>query len=204
VVLVGESKRILLQGRRIAIRAGYKYSQVTVFVDRGLGVHGIPDQASHLLDRRFLFDAGHSMCPTSHYLRLAQSPEGADVYSVFAENPENGSRTKLNDLFELSNDRRRQGGVVALPYALNVSWVGDSVEARYNIRALLSNQARKGGASFVSAEFEPEFDISNEQQRTRQFFLINQVGYFGLWLAARLADGHDRREARHSTHRVAS
>lgn len=199
VVLAGESRRLLIQARRVARQAGFEFSDITTFTDVGAGVHGIPTQAHEYLDSRFLFDAGHSMCPTDHYWRLRIGASGVNHYSVFREQRDNTSRTRVRELFGSDPIRRRTSGVVALPYALSSDWAELSASSLFNIRAVLMSEVSRGHAAFVSADFEPEFDLPSEHERTKRSFWLSKLRLeLGRLAILRLASSAIRSSPRHA------
>ena len=50
-------------------------SNIAVFRDHGLGTHGLPVHCRRLLDKQFLFEAGHSLVTVDHYRKLCSAKE---------------------------------------------------------------------------------------------------------------------------------
>lgn len=178
VVLAGDTRELLHAGRVEALRAGFRAGQITVFSDEGLGVHGIPYQARSLLDPRFIFDAGHSMCPAGHYFSLRLARDGFSTYSTFEERHGNASRLHISA--DGPRHVRVQHGVssrvLALPYALDTDWASRIAAFDFQLRQVVAADILAGRARFQAGEFEPEFDVPSEWRAVRQQFVRNRLG----------------------------
>lgn len=182
VVLAAEVPELLERGKAVALSAGFEPSNVQLFQDGGRGVHGLPRHASHLLGDRFLFEAGHGMAPATHYRRLMRTPAGRVGYSAFEANPDNTTRTVV--VHGERNTPLRQ--VVALPYCLDAEWSTRIQQHGYDITRTVSDDLRRGRASFVYASFPPEFDQRAEYRRAKRRVLSELLAAAALrWILTR-------------------
>jgi dTDP-glucose pyrophosphorylase len=77
VVLVGNHEVDLRQAESVIDSLSHDFQEVEYFKDKGLGAHGLPYHAQHLLDDEFFFVCGHGISKPSHYKQMDEKKTGA-------------------------------------------------------------------------------------------------------------------------------
>src|SRR6185436_20622334 len=90
VVLAGDREEYLERAEQVVRELPYGFDETRYFQDQGLGVHGLPYHARHLLGDRFFFECGHAVNEPSHYQTMdAARSENGIVFSAFRSHASN-------------------------------------------------------------------------------------------------------------------
>ncbi len=179
LVLAGETADILERGRIEALRAGFEGCSITLFCDRGIGVHGIPNQARHHLRDRFIFDAGHSMAPIDHYRRLSSTVPGRVAYSSFSPEWSNDSRYIWHKP-SMPCSSEGSSVAIALPYMLDRRWITEIRACSFQLPRILKCQLGTARCVTVQGFFPPEFDDQADLTRVRANFVKLKIGALSI------------------------
>jgi hypothetical protein len=149
-----------------------EFDEVNYFLDRGVGVHGLPFQVlskepSWLRDS-FIFECGHSLMAPQHYRDLVSAKAGASVvFSAFEPHPENPRQPVLLDGAQVHLLDRSQPNASALAHPI----VADRVYAAtlpsldFNIQKILIHYSAGSRLRYVPSRMPPEFDLVDEMHR---------------------------------------
>ena len=173
VVLVGDKALQLYQAELILDQLPCRFEHVSLFEDKGLGVHGLPYQARELLRDVFLFECGHSFMNPTHYQRLMKLKKpGTIVFSAF----ERPHPSNLRQSVDLSGAWPRlveptQPGLAALahPILLDLEYANDLPRLDFDIRNILLEYAG-GRLKHVHSRMPAEFDEPEEMREALAFY----------------------------------
>lgn len=147
------------------------FTDVKLFQDPGLGVHGLPHQ---VLARRpawlhdeFIFECGHSLMKPEHYQSLADVKDSKHVvFSLFESHPANRRQpiTLLDHQVRLAGAGSRGRYALAHPMVVDRTYAGRLPLLGFDIRRILREYTATGQLRYVRSEMPPEFDVLAEMQ----------------------------------------
>jgi hypothetical protein len=172
VVLAGDKDEHLERGLSVAERV-MGFNSVKTFKDEGAGVHGIPSQASALLQEVFLFEAGHGVSHPRHYRRMIEAKAAdAVVFSAFVTNPVNPRyRTDITaEGLCVPGD----GWALAHPMVIDMGYVARLAEFGFDVSRIADDYRDRGALRAVRSDLPPEFDLAAEFQLCLELFRNNR------------------------------
>jgi hypothetical protein len=170
-VLAGDTPETLRAASETLRLADFPFSDVELFADRGLGVHGLPFHARHLLNEDFIFECGHSILEVSHYRTLIErKAEENVVFSAFDPHPSN-PRQPVSLLADGRVAPQPNGGyALAHPFAVDMRYALNLPRLGYSINSIIEHNARVDRLRFVKSNFPPEFDVIQELEFARPIY----------------------------------
>lgn len=168
VVLAGNESLQLAEARLLVESLPFTFSRVDYFEDPGLGVHGLPFHARHLLDDRCIFECGHSLMEPKHYQKLASRKGSRNiVMSAFVPHPSNlrqpvsvAAGGRIIEVGALSGPELKSA--VAHPIAIDQQYISKLPDLAFNISEILEHHVAARSLSSVSSRMPPEFDVAAE------------------------------------------
>jgi hypothetical protein len=173
-----------------------EFQNVAYFMDEGLGVHGLPYYARHLLDDRYIFECGHSVNTPELYRKLDGSAQGGVVaFSAFRPHAENQRYpVHLNGgKVVTAPDRRRGRFALAHPFAIDRSY-GEALPALgVDIVRVIDSYVDQSRLQYVLTDMPPEFDIVPEFVEATKAYESYVVSLSGSNLVANRCAAQHRR-----------
>jgi hypothetical protein len=163
LVLAGNAAGQLREAELVLASLPVDFAEVAFFQDPGLGVHGLPYQARHLLDDEFLFECGHSMMTPVHYRLLADKKNHNNiVFSAFSPHPSNPRQpVHLGEhVVEVGNHVGRYA--IAHPMVVDQHYARKLPQLGFNISNIITHHAVRFRLHYVRSTMPPEFDLIEE------------------------------------------
>jgi NDP-sugar pyrophosphorylase family protein len=164
-VIAGNEAEHLRQADRVVGELPYEGIEACYFRDKGLGVHGLPYQARHLLDDIFFFECGHGFSESSHYEAMDEAKDDATVvFSAFEAHPDNPRQSVIlmNERARLAQFGEHTGMALAHPLLIDQVYVEQLPQLNFNIVSIIDHYARNFRLSCVRSDLPPEFDVAAE------------------------------------------
>jgi hypothetical protein len=164
-----------LHPRRVDLnvcRDWQNWKSFEIFLDAGLGVHGIPQQARSLLDDYFVFDVGHNVSSGDH-LRKICAVKSVDNFVVSGFSVDDRNPRNVVDVSG-SSERPVPSISVAHPYVADHGYTRIIEKVDFRIGALLNHYIRRGGLVVIGSDSPPEFDMPYEY-RSAMAHYINMI-----------------------------
>lgn len=177
ILLVGNEYLQLAEAKLLIEELPFKFKYVDYFEDPGLGVHGLPFHARHLLDDTCIFECGHSLMEPTHYRRLAARKGRRNiVMSAFEPHPMNPRqpvRISQGRVVEVgASARTGLEAAVAHPMVIDEQYINRLPSLGFNINRVLEYHIQEGTLSAVTSCMPPEFDIAEEFAATKELEAI--------------------------------
>ncbi|NUP50811.1 MAG: hypothetical protein HOW97_26400 [Catenulispora sp.] len=165
LVLCGDTPLSLYEATFVVDNLGIRFEHVEYFQDPGLGVHGLPYQASRHLDEQFVFDCGHSLMPPEHYHELdRRKVAGNIVFSAFRPHPVNLRQPVVleNNSVRLLTCGPSFGFALAHPMIVDRGYIKNLPRLRFDVREVIAHYAERRNLCYAHSDMPPEFDVAAE------------------------------------------
>ncbi len=165
VVLAADRDLQQLMGETIIANLPVQFDEVEWLRDDGLGTHGLPYYAREKMRGDFLFECGHNIISSDHYLHLAaRKHEGTVVFSAFDPHPANPRLPVRLDKGKIRLVDGHQGGTHALatPLAIDLRYANSLPKAGFSVVNVIRELVAEDRLTYVYSEMPPEFDIRQE------------------------------------------
>lgn len=147
-----------------------RFDSVKFFRDAGVGMHGLPHQAQHLLDDEFIFECGHSVVRPEHY-RVIDAAKDSDhvVFSAFNAHPSNVRQpvTITDGLVTSLTQPSNSGHALAHPFVLDLAYAQILPKLGFDITRLIAHFSESRKLRYVLSDLPPEFDLAQELEVCR-------------------------------------
>ncbi len=177
LILCGDKEMQLREAELVLYRLGLSFQDVKYFSDPGLGVHGLPyqviNQKPTWLEQSFLFECGHSLMTPSHYSRLIQKKNPANVvFSAFNPHPSNSRQPIILERQRVRVLNKSIPGSMALahPIVADTSYAARLPNLSFSINYILEYYAGHTELDFVFSDMPPEFDVVDEARSAMLFY----------------------------------
>ena len=141
------------------------FEEVELFLDEGVGVHGLPHQVRALLDRSYFFECGHSLMTPEHYMKLDRAKQDDNVvFSAFRPHAANHRQPVLltNGLVRPLERVTSRCSVLAHPILADLEYARQLPRYDFDITKIMPDLAARRRIGYVPSDMPPEFDVPEE------------------------------------------
>ena len=173
IVLAGNEENHLTKAQAIAESLPSQFKEVTYFQDEGLGVHGLPYHAKHLLGYEFFFECGHGISKPAHYRKMdAQKSENTVVFSAFTAHHLNLRQpvTIKDGELALAAVDSKDGFAIAHPMLIDQTYTENLPSLGFDIQRIIGHYSTTRQLEYVWNDMPPEFDIADEYQVAQKMY----------------------------------
>lgn len=165
IVLCADNELQLLEADLVLGQLSCRFT-VRDFLDRGLGVHGLPYHAHRLLGDRFFFECGHGISAPEHYRRLdAEKLADNVVFSAFRPHSSNPRQpVALNTLGYVGRFRGVGDYAVAHPMLVDQAYALALPRLGFRIAEVIRHYTSSDRLRYVLSCLPPEFDVVEEMR----------------------------------------
>ncbi|MCR6484015.1 hypothetical protein M8542_14420 [Amycolatopsis sp. OK19-0408] len=173
IVLAADSVLQYHEAQLVLREFEFSFEEIRFLRDEGRGVHGLPYHARSMMADQFIFECGHSVMASSHYMRIAAEKEVENVvFSAFHPDPSN-----LRQPVQLDQDGHVSVGsleessfAVAHPFVVDRRYAESLPKHQFGIERIISHYAELHKLKYVFSELPPEFDVSEEYYRSLKIY----------------------------------
>jgi hypothetical protein len=169
IILCADRPVQVSEAKLVLGRLSRPFKKVEFFQDLGLGVHGLPYQVIRehpgWLDDSFIFECGHSLMPSEHYLRLMDAKMNNNVvFTAFTPHPSNERQPVIlaGESVILLAASEPGCRAIAHPIVADRRYAARLPLLSFDINQIINYHSSRASLKFVSSSMPPEFDLIDE------------------------------------------
>ena len=178
VVLAADRKDCADRADQVISELPLAFDEVLYFQDAGLGFHGLPYWAKHLLGDKFFFESGHAINKPEHYEGMDRIKTADNIiFSAFASDPSNRRLpVGLNGNQVITGNGQDTGIALASPLLLDQAYAEALPSLGFDFRTIVGHYLETDKLRAVWSDMPPEFDTPDEHRHA--------LGVYSTYLAS--------------------
>jgi hypothetical protein len=166
IVLTGDRDEALEAAENVVWHLPISFDEVKYHKNPGLGVHGLPYQATDLLEDEYFFEAGHNLNLPSHYRNMSLIRQtGKIVLSAFRPHISNERQPVYfsgHDVIMGKDPHDNIGWSLSHPFLINSEYAQRLTDLNYSINSILEYHSNNHLLQWVHSDMPPEVDTPEE------------------------------------------